>query len=383
MAIKVLHIVTQLELGGAQKNALDILSHLDRLKYEIHLISSDGLLSAQARAIPGLRFRSIDFLKRAPGLFSDLRALLFLIFYMRKNKIDVVHTHSSKAGILGRWAAHFAGVPVIIHTVHGWGFHDYVRSFLNNFFIYLERITAGITTRLIAVSEADVQKGLAHGIGLAEQYVLIRCGIASAPIKEPGFYLTQKYSLGFTKDDLIVGMVACLKPQKNPLDLIAVSERVLEGYPQAKFLLVGDGILRKKVKIEIEKRRLEDSVFMLGWRKDIEDIMPFFDIVVLTSLWEGLPLVFLEAMHLAKPIVAYDICGIGEVVKDGVNGFLVRPGDVEGFSAKVSLLLRDEGLRRRMGQFGRHIVSQEAFSPSAMMRRIEALYEDELRRLIP
>ncbi|HAJ56763.1 MAG TPA: hypothetical protein DCL35_03210 [Candidatus Omnitrophica bacterium] len=377
MVKKVLHIVTKLELGGAQKNALSILAGLNRHKYEVHLISSEGLLSAQAADIPGMHLKLMPFLKRAPDPFCDLLAFFSMVSYMRTNKIDIVHTHSSKAGILGRWAAYFAGVRFIIHTVHGWGFHDYLKSFLNDLYIFLERKTASITTRIVAVSQDDIRKGLAHGIGSPEKYVLIRCGIPPAPIKEPGVYLSKRHSLGFTQDDLIVGMVACLKPQKNPADLIIAAASVLGGHPRAKFVLIGDGVLRKKVKQEIGKRGLEDSILMLGWRTDAEEIMPVFDIVVLTSLWEGLPLVFLEAMRSAKPIVAYDTCGAGEAVKDGVNGFLARPGDTEGLAAKISLLLENDGLRSRMGQFGLHIVSQEEFSLHAMLSRLEGLYESQ------
>ena len=175
MAIRILHIVTKLELGGAQRNVLDILSGLDQKRFEIHLISSKGLLNDEARAIPHLHLTLLPFLRRPPNPIFDLWAFLVLVSYMKRNKIQIVHTHSSKAGILGRWAARLAGVPVIIHSVHGWGFHDYLKSFLNDFFIFLERVTARITTKLIAVSENDIRKGLDLRIGSQNQYLLVRC----------------------------------------------------------------------------------------------------------------------------------------------------------------------------------------------------------------
>lgn len=374
-----MHIITKMELGGAQKNALSILSGLDPHKFESYLIASSGLWDDEARDVCGFRFVVTPFLKRAPHPFFDILCLFFLVFFMRKHKIRIVHTHSPKAGILGRWAARIAGVSVVIHSVHGWGFHDYFNDFLNNFYIFLEKKTALITSRLIVVSEHDRQKGLAHGIGVEEQYILIRYGIAYGPPRAPLLTRNMRHSLGLTENDKIVAMVACLKPQKKPLDFIICAERVLESHPQAKFLLIGDGVLRARLKARVAKRGLEDSVFLLGWRRDVEDILPMVDVFVLTSLWEGLPLVFLEAMHFAKPIVAYDVCGACEVVKDGVNGFLVRPQNTEELSAKVSLLLRDESLRQRMGHFGRYFASDEAYQHRFMVKQIEGLYEEAMK----
>jgi glycosyltransferase involved in cell wall biosynthesis len=379
MSIRVLHVITQLELGGAQKNALSILAHLNPRCYETYLVASPGLLDEEARKICGSRFVAAPFLKRAPHPFFDIACLFFLVFFMRRHKIRIVHTHSSKAGILGRWAARLAGVTLVIHTVHGWGFHDYVKDLLNDFYIFLEKKTARLTSRLIVVSEHDRQKGLAHGIGAAEQYVLIRHGIALGPAKEPLVTRRMRYSLGLTEEDRIVAMVACLKPQKNPLDFIVCAGRVLESQARVKFLLIGDGVLRPRLEAEVAKRGIQDSVLFLGWRRDVEDIYPMMDVFVLTSLWEGAPLVFLEAMHFARPIVAYDVCGASEVVRDGVNGFLVRPQNTEELSAKVGLLLRDEGLRQRMGHFGRHLVSEEAYEPRFMVKQVEGLYEEAMK----
>ncbi len=374
MPLKVLHVITQLELGGAQKNVLSILSGLHRDKYEIHLISSPGLLEEEARSIPGLHLRLLSFLKRSPSPILDILAFLYLAAYMKKNRIDIVHTHSSKAGILGRWAARLAGVKVIIHTVHGWGFHDYFKSPLNDFYILLEKGTAKITTRLIAVTQNDIRQGLERGIGVVGQYVLIRCGIDKASLNiDERVVLDLRASLGLG-DEKVVGMIACLKPQKNPLDLVRCAELVHCKHPDVKFLHVGDGLLRSKVALEIENRGLTEHFILLGWRKDVSLILPLFDVLVLTSLWEGLPIVFLEAMAFAKPIVAYDVSGLDEAVQDGVNGFLVPPKDVEQLAEKVDLLLEDGAMRSRMGQFSRVILDTNDFTLKTMVGRIETLY---------
>ncbi len=377
MTTKVLHIITQLELGGAQKNVLDILSRLDQKRFQIHLISSNGLLTKEAASIPGLNLTLLPFLRRNPNPIFDLAAFLAIIFYIRRNKIQVVHTHSSKAGILGRWAARAAGVRVIIHTVHGWGFHDYFKSFFNDLYIFMERLTARITTKLIVVSEGDIQKGLANKIGSKDQYLVVRCGI-----DWPAFDASRaqkddiRRSLGIKEDDLVVEMVACLKPQKNPLDFVRSAGLILKENPRVKFFLAGDGALRSSVERAVIREGMDKSFFMLGWRKDIAGLMSVCDVFVLTSLWEGLPLVLLEAMSSSKPIVAYDTGGASEVVKDGVNGFLVRPKDFRALASKISLLLDNDERRLRMGKFGRNMICGGAFEFSSMMARLSSLYEE-------
>ena len=377
MAIKILHIITQLELGGAQKNVINILSHLDQEKFEIHLISSRGALDEEAENIPNIHLALLPFLKRELNPFFDLPALLYIIFYIKRNKIGVVYTHSSKAGILGRWAAKIAGVPVIIHTIHGWGFHDFLKTFLNDLYIFLEKVTAKITTRLVAVSEDDIRKGLEHGIGSPQQYLLIRCGIDRELLRAAGRTREElRYALGVRDAEQVVGMVACLKPQKNPIDFVKAASLILAKNPLTKFFLVGDGVLRSALEAEVQNRNLGGHFFMLGWRKDIDRVMPVFDVFVLTSLWEGLPVVLTEAMNFSTPIVAYDTSGIAEVVKDGVNGFLVRRKDVDGLAEKVGLLLENPERRQRMGQWGQHLVSNDAFQLSHMVRQFEQLYSE-------
>lgn len=379
MPIKVLYIITKLELGGAQKNVLDILSRLDEKEFEAHLIAAGGPLSADARMACS-RTRIVWYLRRAPDPFFDLVAFFCLARYMRRHKIQIVHTHSSKAGILGRWAAAWAGVPVIIHTVHGWGFHDYVKSFFNDLYVFLERKTARLTHALIAVTQYDIRKGLEHGIGEPGQYVLIRCGTDAPALKNADVYQIKRRQLGLSADDPVVVMIACFKPQKNPVDFVFLAARIVKTCPRAKFLLIGDGVLRPRLEREIQKRGLEDNVFLLGWRRDVEDILPMADVVAQTSLWEGLPLAILEAMRFARPVVAYDVCGLNEVVSDGVSGFLVPAKDVGALSEKVISLLSDQGLCRRMGRFGQHIISEESFSLEGMMERLEGLYRQKVKR---
>jgi len=375
--IKLLHILTKLELGGAQKNVLEILSGLDPKKYDIHLITSHGLLDEDAKKISHIHLAFCPFLHRSLNPFLDAFAFLYLVGYILMNRIHILHSHSSKAGILGRWAARLAGVPVILHTVHGWGFQEDKKSFMNCFYIFLERITARFTSRLIAVSENDIRSGLKAGIGDQKKYSLIHCclepGFADSPSQEIKDY---PVSLKRDRKDKAVGMVACLKRQKNPLDFIKAADLIFQKLPETKFFIAGDGVLRDEVENEIKKRKLGEVVFLLGWRRDIEKIVSSWDVILLTSLWEGLPVALLEAMSLRKPIVAYDAGGIREIVQDGENGFLVSCGDVGGLSHQTRLLLENPDLCQKMGEAGHRIATGESFSYVKMMENIENLYKE-------
>ncbi len=375
----VLHIITNLELGGAQKNALYIIDHLDEHKYNKHFISAPrGLLQDQARQIKNVRFQFLPFLKRRISPINDLISTGMLIRYMRRNNIAIVHTHSSKAGILGRWAAKIAGVPVIIHTIHGWSFNKYMSRFTRAGYIFLERITSRITTKLIAVAENDIKKGIDKGIGDARRYLLVRCGIELDIVKSDSASMRIKESLGVDKASALIGMIACLKPQKNPLDFIRAAAIIMGKHPKARFILVGDGILRSRIERLIEKEKLTGKVLLLGWRRDIHQLIPIFDVIVLTSLWEGLPIALLEAMAQAKPIVAYDVGGIKEILSNGVNGYLVRAGDVNGLTEKINSLLREKNLSTDMGKKGRASLERGQFTAQHMIAQIETLYAEAL-----
>ncbi|GAH03767.1 unnamed protein product, partial [marine sediment metagenome] len=214
--LNILHIITKLELGGAQKSTLHIIDLLNKDRYNLSLISSNaGILIPEARSIPQIDLSLLSILKRAVDPVKDFFALVSLIKLIKRKKFDIVHTHSSKAGILGRWAAKLAGVPVVLHSVHGWGFHHRQNPLTRRLFIYLERITAKITNRLIAVSQSDIKGGLNARIGTEDKYTLLRYGISlqkfigcQADIKK------KKEELGIKTDSPIVGMVACFKPQK-------------------------------------------------------------------------------------------------------------------------------------------------------------------------
>ncbi len=377
----ILQIITNLELGGAQKQALFLIQKLDSSKYNKHLISApQGLLLEDVRAVQDVRLCLLSTLKRHISPLNDLRSFLFIIKYIKQHNIHIVHTHSSKAGIIGRWAGCFAGAKAVIHTIHGWSFNDHLPAPLKMLYVFLERLTAKITTAFIAVSESDIRKGLDHKIGRQKQYKLIHYGININIDKSRQEKARLKQELGIDPGKVCVGMIACLKPQKNPLDFIRLAGNVCKKYPNVVFLSAGDGILRSAVQKLITEKKLADKVKLYGWRKDIEKILAVCDLIVLTSLWEGMPIALLEAMAFSKPVVAYACDGIKEMIQEGVNGYLVKPKDLNCLSQRVEFLLSNPEKAGQMGAKARAFSARQIFCPKSMLKKTQQLYEGCLYR---
>jgi glycosyltransferase involved in cell wall biosynthesis len=376
----VCHIITKLELGGAQQNTLFTVSHLDPARFRAVLVTGEpGLLDDEARKLPGVEFHQIPSLARALRPLSDLRALVALTRLLRKLKPAIVHTHSSKAGILGRLAARLAGVPVIIHSIHGFGFTRDQSWPVRRTLIALECLVAKITTRFFAVSEANRQLGVELGFFPADRCAVIRSGVDLAAIRKTGVDTTaKKRELGLEPGRPVVGMVAPMKPQKAPLDFVRVAAKVAARKPDTQFLFVGDGELREAMEEEITRLGLVKAFRLAGWRRDVPAIMRCLDIFVLTSRWEGLPRVYLEALASGVPVVGTRVDGSAEVVRDGINGYLLAPGDVQGLADKVLSLLANPTLAADMGRRGESLPSE--FDIHDMVRLQEAEYDRLLKR---
>ena len=370
-------MITKLELGGAQKQLLSLINHLNKEKYKPFLFTAkEGLLLAEALSINGLTLKKSRWLERPINLFKDLLASLEIYRFIKKNNIVILHTHSSKAGILGRLAARLARVKIIVHTVHGWSFHDYQPRAVGLFFIWLERLAAAFTDKLIVVSNYDKEKGLDKHIGKENKYALIRYGIDYMEFSSKCQIFRKE--LGLDTNDLVVGMIACFKPQKSPQDFIKLAFLINKVSPNVKFLLVGDGILRRCIERLIDKFNLQDCVILTGWRWDIPKILAVIDIFVLTSLWEGLPITVLEAMASSKPIIATNTGGIGEIIVEGKSGFLVPAGDTNAISQQLVDLLMDRNLRGQIGQNARQSLDFN-FNLTNMIRNNENLYDDTIK----
>jgi glycosyltransferase involved in cell wall biosynthesis len=375
---RICHVITKPELGGAQLSALNILSGLPKNKYEVSVVtSSKGLLFPEFKKLTSERIKTFfsPFLVRRVNPILDILALIHIWVIYIYNRFNIVHTHSSKAGIIGRWAALLAGVPVIVHTVHGWSFNDYQGVVKKNFFILLEKITAKFTARIICVSSRDTRTALKYKIAPYDKLVFIKYGIPLNVFKKTSTPLSQKRKeLGITNNDPVVGMIACLKPQKSPLDYIKACIKIYEEMPDVNFLLVGDGALKDKCRELSSAGSLNGRFVFTGWRRDIPDILDVMDIMVLTSKWEGMPISVIEALSKGCPVVATDAGGTSELIRDRVNGYIVNPGEYEKISEHVIKLLKNPQLLKNMKQEA--VLSiDDSFKVERMIEETESLYE--------
>jgi len=331
----------------------------------------------------GYETRFIPSLGRRISPFHDFITLAHIWLLCILIRPDIIHTHSSKAGIIGRWAAFFAGVPVLIHTYHGFGFNDFQPLPVRCILQFTECLTAPITTALVAVSSENIQKGLLAGIGKREQYLVIHSGIKVsdfAAVPEDKIENTRK-QIGIKKGIPVIGMVGCFKPQKAPLDFVYLAKKVSDKRTDVQFVLIGDGLLRPQIEKEIERLNLKDKLILTGWRRDVSSCVALFDILVLTSLWEGLPRVFPEAMAAGKPIVATWVDGAREAVLHGINGYLVAPHDVDKMSDYVLRLLDNPDERGRFGAYGKRRVYPQ-YDIDEMTRQLDELYTTVIARKV-
>ncbi len=370
--LNILYVITKLELGGAQKQLLNLISCLDKERFQPFLFTAkNGLLLKDALSLSGLTLKESRCLERAINPIRDLLALAEIYLFIKKNNIDIVHTHSSKAGIVGRLAALLAGAKIIIHTVHGWAFNDYQPWWMRKLFIFLERFCANFTHKIIVVCTADKTKGLFLRIASAEKYTLIRYGINYADFISA--YTGAKAELGIKNGEPVVGMISCLKSQKSPQDFIRLAFLLKRSLPGVRFILIGEGILRKALERLINKFNLQKEIILTGWRTDIPRLLSAMDVFVLTSLWEGLPICVLEAMAAGKPTVVTDTGGVREVVMEGETGFLVSPRDVPAMASKVAHLLENQKLKNALGKNSRLSLGPD-FQLENMVKNHQDLY---------
>lgn len=383
--VRVLQVITRLIVGGAQETVMLVADMLDPARFDASVVSgpqtgSEGSLIEDVRA-RGVPLTIEPALVREINPVKDLLALVRLIRFIRRGRYDIVHTNSSKAGILGRWAAWLAGVPVVVHTVHGWGHHDQQHPLTRRFYILLEQLTQRITDRLIVVSPRNIEKGLADSIASPEKYVTIRSGIELDHFRQPTRPREAvRAELSIPPDAAVIGTVTRLSPQKAPLDFVKAVARVAEQRPDVLFVVVGDGPLRAEVESQIAAEGLAARFRLTGLRRDVPDLLHSFDIFALTSLWEGLPRVLPQAMAAGLAVVATAVDGNAEAVEDGVNGILTPPGDPQALADALLRLLDDPALAEEMGVAGRERADE--FGARKMVDDIAALYKTLLAERI-
>lgn len=376
--LKVLHIITHLALGGATKNVLALCRLSDPAHVQPAVLcgetSSDEAALDGTEDSLGIHVHTLPSLRRPIRPVADGLAYRDLVAWLRRDPWDVVHTHGSKAGVLGRLAAAEAGVPVIVHTVHGWGHHERQQRLMRGVYVALEKRAARVSDRIIVVADVNREQGLADGIGTPDQYATIRGGIDISRFRDITVdRRAVRASLDIPEDAPVVGTVSRLAEQKAPGDFVRMASLIHAQWPDAHFVFVGGGPLEAKTQAQVRAAGLADVVHLLGYRDDIPQLLRAFDVFVLNSLWEGLPAVFAQAMCARLPIVATNVGGAAEAVFDGQNGLLVPAGDPDAQATSVMRLLNDPSRRRAMGRRGLEIVDP-LFSERDMTRRVEALY---------
>ncbi len=375
--VKVAHIITRLDFGGAQANTLYTASALDPRRFDAVILSGPGGI-LEGRAGPG-RLVEAKRLAREINPAKDLAAFFELRSLLRGLSPAVAHTHSSKAGILGRLAAAAAGVPVIVHTFHGFGFHPRQSFLKRSVFVLLEKFCARFSDALVFVSKSNMETARGAGIGSPEKYRLIRSGVKLAGYPAKTDRAAKRAGLGLSADDLVVLSIGNAKPQKNPRHFIEAAARLSPRHPSARFVFAGGGEELENLRAEARERGLEKTCLFTGWREDSAELLAASDIFVLTSLWEGLPRSLVEAFKTGLPAVCYRTDGVADILRDGVNGFSADPGDLDAFCAALSGLLGDAALRGKLAA-GAAATDLREFDIDYMVRQQEDLYSELLAK---
>lgn len=378
--IRVLRLIARLNIGGPAIHATLLHERLNRARFQSTLVT--GTEAAGEGNYLALHGRTAD-VEIIPGLgreirpLHDLQTLSSLVRLMRRLRPHVVHTHTAKAGAVGRAAAILAGVPVIVHTYHGHVLRGYFSPAKTAVYRTIERGLARRSDRLLAVTARVRDELIALGVGQASQYRAVPLGFDLAPL------LVAERRRGELRTELglgaapLVGIVARLVPIKAHEVFLAAAAAVHKALPTARFLIVGDGELRASLEQQTAALGLTDAVRFLGWRADIDRLYADIDVVALTSRNEGSPVALIEAMAAAVPVVSTDVGGVADVVRHEVSGLLAPMDDAASVATHILTLLAAPERRREMGQHGRATVAA-TYGADRLVSDIETLYEDLL-----
>jgi glycosyltransferase involved in cell wall biosynthesis len=386
--MRIVHVITRMILGGAMENTLLTCEGQADRGHEVTLLSGptygpEGSLVDRARSHPGLRYETIDALHRSIRPLCDRRALAQLRRRLADLRPDVVHTHSSKAGILGRWAA-AAACPqaVVIHTIHGQSFHPWQPAPLRWLYTHLERRAAAVTDHFISVCDAMTEQAVAARVAPPDKFTTVYSGMdVSAFLNpaEPVGCVRRRYAL--PEGATVVIKVARLFHLKGHEDLLRAFAEVASRHPTVWLLLVGDGVLRRRLERLARRLGIDARVRFAGLvpSDQVPSLIHASDLLVHASYREGLARVLPQALLCGRPAISYDIDGAPEVVRPGETGLLVPPGDWRGLARAIDTLLSDKALRQRMGERGRELCRTQ-FDHHRMVDQIQNVYRAAFER---
>jgi len=386
---RVLHVITRLIRGGADENTVLTVNGLPRDRFRVALAvgpeSDEAMLGRVASDVEVVR---VPDLVRDVHPARDLRALGQLRSLCARARVDVFHTHVAKAGILGRAAAD-GRVGTVVHTIHGATFHGHQGPLARMLYRALERRAARAADRLIVVGEDLRARYLAAGVGRPEQYVTIRSGMDVEPFRRaaalaPGARVALRRAFGIPEDAFVVTSAARLEPRKGQAFLLEAGRALAQRFTRVRFLMAGEGPERAALeRLAAAHPALRGRVVFPGYCEDLAPVLGLSDAFCLTSLWEGLPRVLVQASLAGLPVVTFGVEGAAEVVRNGESGWIVAPRDVPGLTRALETLVWDPAKARAMGRRGADLVADE-WDARRMVTRIAAVYDELLaRRAVP
>ena len=360
--MKVCHFITRMIVGGAQENTFLSARGLVEAGHECVLLSGpsegrEGSLLARM-GNPGFSVVESPLFVREISPWKDLNAIYWLADFLKKEKFDVIHTHSSKAGIIGRIAGRMADVPVVVHTIHGLAFGPFDSFLKNQLYIRAERYAAKRCDRIYSVAQAMIDQCLAVKIGRPELFKVVYSGMELDRFLNAKPDPALRAELGIPEHCKVVGTVARLFPRKGYEDFFPAAAKVVQQLPDTCFLIMGDGPMRSEYEKRTEELGIRDKVFFAGLISPdrIAEYIALTDAVAHFSLKEGLPRAAVQALAEGKPVVAYPLDGTPEVVLNGKSGYLTPVGDHDAAAAAMVRILGNEQERTALGEYGRNLV---------------------------
>lgn len=373
--LHVLYIITKLELGGAQKVCLALKNGLDSSGHTSSLISgTQGSLVENVNKLSHVYL--LETFKHELSLlniWNEYKNFIGLIVRIKKLKKKyphlIVHTHSTKAGLVGRWAAFFSGVKRRIHTVHGYAFHRHQNKIVWTAIYMLELMTSFITTHYVCVSSEDVKTGIRLFPRFTIKHSIIRAAVDWDQFYQPARKITP---FPENQQPFIFGTVTCFKKQKNLFDLLNAFKLVQKQNPTVKLEIIGDGVLRPQLEAWIVQHNLKKNITLYGWQKSVAPLMMNWHAFVLSSLWEGLPCAVVEARLLKIPVLSYNTGGIHDIIIHGENGFLYEQKNIKNLAKGMLSLMLNKKLYNNLQTYNDNLSD---FNNKQMVQQHIALYQ--------
>lgn len=382
--IRVVRIIARLNVGGPAIHATILTQRLDPSRYASTLVAGaedpgeGNYLALRGETLPDLVH--LPELGRSIRAGQDLVTLRKLIGIIRRVRPHIVHTHTAKAGAVGRLAAMICRVPVIVHTYHGHVLHGYFSPLKTRVFVGIEQALARGSTRLLTVTDKVRDDLLGRRIGRADQYTVVPLGLDLDRFQQAAARRGElRRELGVSAETPLIGIVARLVPIKAHEVFLAAAAEVARTVPAARFVVAGDGERRAELEAEARRLGVADRVLFLGWRADLDRIYADLDVVVLTSKNEGSPVALIEAMAAARPVVSTRVGGVPDVITDGVTGLLVADGDASAVASAIVRVLQSPDLARSLAIAARDVVV-DRYAASRLLDDLDRLYVTLLER---